>query len=199
MRKIFSFLFAVLIFFLFPTATSAAVRLTPTEIVIGEVTKLTMLSSTDKDSEPVGEVRLTIPANIEIVAMQEKQGWRSRSGETTEVAWSGGTIAPGTFEEFSFLVRASGNVRSIEIPVLQVHKKGSVTKWTGEEENRPPLGIKVIDRSTIDRLQEEVREMTLAQPILNVGMMRTTLNTWISLAGVALGGTALYLFRKGRR
>ena len=92
---------------------------------------------------------------------------------------------------------ARGDVRSVEIPVLQVHKKGSVTKGTGEEESRPPLGIKVIDRSTIDRLQEEVREMTLAQPILNVGVMRTTLNTWISLAGVLLGGTALYLLRKG--
>lgn len=214
MQKIFSSLCIILIFLVFPTATFAAVRSTPTEIVIGEITKLTILSSTDNDQEAVGEVRLTIPANIEVVAVQEKQGWRSRTGkppadsqknaETTEVAWSGGAIAEGAFEEFSFLVRARGDVRSVEIPVLQVHKKGSVTKWTGEEENRPPLTIKIVDRASVDRLNEQVREMTLAQPILDVGIVRTSINTWIGLAGVTLGGTALYLTRrynekKGRR
>lgn len=97
---------------------------------------------------PTTQVRLVIPEGLENVTPYVKPGWKiqmQKTGEgegakVTEITWSGGEIAEGLRDSFTFRAVTPSDEVTLQWKAYQTYSDGTVVSWDqapteGEEES----------------------------------------------------------------
>ncbi len=109
-------------------------EITPSSIQTGKPTFFTLAAANEKES-PITKVQVAFPDGAAVgEATRTPAGWTaSRSGQT--VTWTGGKLAPGTFEQWGFEIEgadqpgtltftvtltAAGEAEEVKVPVTAV-------------------------------------------------------------------------------
>lgn len=70
--------------------------------------------------QPTTALRIAIPAGLEAIEPQQKEGWQASTSQT-EFGWSGGTVPDHQHEEFAFAATVSADAAGqILLPIVQV-------------------------------------------------------------------------------
>jgi uncharacterized protein YcnI len=134
---------------LFAAPASAHVAVSPETVAPGESAQLTFRVPNESDRADTVSVEVALPedAHFDFVSVAASPGWtheETRSGDrVTSITWSGGTIAPGEFHEFSLVVGPVEGVDTLEFKAVQTYDDGEVVRWidptvAGEDEPEHP-------------------------------------------------------------
>jgi uncharacterized protein YcnI len=128
----------------------AHVTVNPNEATKGGFTKLTFRVPNEEDAADTVSVAVSFDQAhpISSVSVKPKAGWtidveksplptpvtNDDGGTITEavskITWSGGTIAPGQFDEFDVSVGPlPDDVDSLQFPAIQTYSDGTVVQW----------------------------------------------------------------------
>ncbi len=118
------------------SAADGQVDLVPKEVAPGAWERFE-LRVINQVAAPTTEVVLTVPEAVGILAVHADQaGWVFHVETATDstpqrIRWSGGTIAPGEFREFTFLGRVPTDARRNELifPVTITKSDGALLEW----------------------------------------------------------------------
>ena len=198
---------AIALLVLLAAPASAHVSANPGAVEAGEAAAITFRvpnETTDADTTSV-EIFLPEDASFEFVSVKPVAGWEhteTKSGDTiTAVKWSGGTIAPGEYQEFSL---SFGPVvaGSLEFKALQTYDNGDIVRWIdptveGEDEPEHPAPTVTVTKEGAD---DEAATSDETSDPGDEGEDGTDMATFAALAlgGVALVG-ALAALIMGRR
>lgn len=195
----------------------AHVTVNPDEAPKGSFTKVTFRVPNETDTSNTTSVEVNMPedATIANVSVKPVPGWTANietrtleepiqgdDGEVTEVVdkvtWSGGTVAPGEFQEFDVsLGPLPEDLDQVEFPAIQTYDDGSEVRWIeepgadGSEPEHPVPTLTLVDATdeggseaavpiSADSEDDDDSSNTLAIVALVVGGL-----------GVILGGLAL--------
>ena len=196
-----------------PTA-AAHVTLNPRDAVADSFAKFDVRVPNERPTADTIGVTVRLPQGLTDVSFQAKPGWRRtvtmqklakpitvEGEQVTErvatVSWSGGTIAPGEFDEFGISAHVPNTPgRVLVFPALQTYTGGEVVRWIGSPDADEPA----------PRVQVTAAGGTNAAPTQAAaeegadGDDRSYLALGLAIAGLAAGVIALgvALFR-GRR
>ena len=132
-------LFAISLLVSVPAVAVAQVAINPqvTTPAAWERFAIRVINQTDTATVAV---RVEVPEVILILGVQPKSGWTIHTAPATEnsrqaISWTGGSLAKGQFEEFTFLGRLDPNAKRepLGFPVRIQRANGSVVEW-----RRPP-------------------------------------------------------------
>jgi len=117
----------------------AHVEVLPSTAVKGESTEFTVRVPAEEGLTTT-QVRVTFPAEVSVYAIADAPGWTTKilkrpDGRIGGVIWSGGSIAPGHYANFTFL-GTPFSTGSAVFPSWQTTSSGKVKRWTGPPE--PP-------------------------------------------------------------
>ena len=103
---------------------------------------------TERDT-PTVRIEAEFPPEVSVAEIDRKQGWdieskRNAEGRIVAVVWSGGSIARGEAEAFSFLARNPLEEGTLVWKVIQIHADGSRAEWTAEPGSRNPAPVTTI-------------------------------------------------------
>lgn len=139
---------------------AAHVSLNPGEWEAGGFARFDIRVPNERDNAGTVELTVQFPENIISARFQPMPGWERtiematldepivEEGEEpiterlASVTWSGGTIAPGEFEEFglSFQVPETPG-EALVFPAIQTYSNGEVVRWIGPEDADAPAPI----------------------------------------------------------
>jgi uncharacterized protein YcnI len=131
---------------------AAHVTVNPSEAAQGGFEKLTFRVPNERDDSGTTAVEVNMPADavLQYVSVQPVAGWtadvamrpldepvEAEGGTVTEVVdkitWTGGTINPGEFEEFSISAGVlPDDVDKLEFPAIQTYASGEEVRWIEE-------------------------------------------------------------------
>ena len=122
--------------FFFVASAFAHVTIAPRESSTGGSETYTMRVPTERDSATV-RIEAEFPMGMTVSDFETKTGWTiepttNAAGEVVSVVWSGGSIAPGQAEQFSFTARNPGDATTLMWQVVQTHADGRTAEWMGE-------------------------------------------------------------------
>ena len=148
----------VLALLLAPMA-GAHVTVNPDEAAAGSFARFDVRAPNERDNADTTEVTVQLPEGLFFVSFQPKPGWE-RTVEMEElsepvevfgspvtervasVTWSGGTIAPGEFDEFGFSALVPEEEgQELVFPSLQTYSNGEVVRWIGPPDADEPAPI----------------------------------------------------------
>jgi periplasmic copper chaperone A len=166
---------------------------------------------------PTTKVTLRLPKELTFVGFQPKPGWKrtvvmaklakpiTADGETVtervaQVTWSGGSIAPGEFDEFGISARMPDTPgKALVFPTLQTYQGGEVVRWIGppDAEEPAPRILLTAAASEGDRPTETTAAPTGAN---DESDSSSTVAIVLSIIGIVAGLIALgvALYRKPR-
>jgi uncharacterized protein YcnI len=138
------------------TPALAHVSVNPSEVTAGEFATLTFRVPNESDSASTVGVQIVLPegAPFSSVSVKPTAGWEHTVAETDEavtgIAWEGGEIAPGEFQEFEISVGPVPAVDKLEFKALQTYSDGEVVRWIdpvveGEDAEHPAPTATVVD------------------------------------------------------
>ena len=130
-------------------AASAHVTVQPPTAAQGGYAKLAFRVPNEKDSADTTQLEVQFPTDhpIASVSVQPKDGWtykvttmplaqpiQTDDGQITEavsdIVWTGGTIKPGEFDEFSVSAGPlPTDVTSLQFKAFQTYSDGDVVRW----------------------------------------------------------------------
>jgi len=197
---------------------SAHVSVDPSEASKGSFTKVAFRVPNETDSANTTSVEVNMPEDAPIanVSVQPVPGWTANietrtletpiqgdDGEVSEVVdkvtWSGGTIAPGEFQDFDVsLGPLPEDLDQVEFPAIQTYDDGTEVRWieepgaNGEEPEHPVPTLLLTAAAADDEGGNEA-----AAPISSESEDDDSSNTLAIVAlvvggiGVILGGLAL--------
>lgn len=118
----------------------AHVVVTPTETTTATRQDFSVGVPNEKDI-PTTAVRVVIPEGLESVTPYVKPGWEittKTSGEgeeakVTEITWSGGEIAKGLRDAFTFRAMTPSNDTTLAWKAYQTYSDGTVVSWDQKE------------------------------------------------------------------
>jgi periplasmic copper chaperone A len=136
---------------------AAHVTIQPSTAAQGSFSKLTFRVPNEESSADTTQLEVQFPPDhpIPSVSVQPVDGWtykvtttklaqpmKTDDGEVTEavsdIVWSGGTIKPGEFQEFSVSAGPlPTDVSQLEFKAVQTYSNGDVVRWI---EDTPPGG-----------------------------------------------------------
>jgi uncharacterized protein YcnI len=139
---------------------AAHVSLNPGEWEAGGFARFDIRVPNERDNAGTVELTVQFPENVISARFQPMPGWERtiematldepivEEGEEpiterlASVTWSGGTIAPGEFEEFglSFQVPETPG-EALVFPAIQTYSNGEVVRWIGPEDADAPAPI----------------------------------------------------------
>jgi uncharacterized protein YcnI len=126
---------------------SAHVTVWPQTSTVSAEEMYTMRVPTERN-DPTVKIVLQIPANVSFDSYEPVPGWtvtedKDASGNVTRVTWTAtaGGIAPGQFQEFSFIAENPKNPGSIAWNAFQYYKDGTIVAWTGAPGSDTPHSI----------------------------------------------------------
>jgi uncharacterized protein YcnI len=127
------------------SAAQAHVTVLPRESTAGATQKYTVRVPNEKTIANV-RVEVEFPANVEIMSVSEKAGWKlevkkDASGKATGAVWSGASLAPRDIAEFEFLARNPNGETKLVWKAVQVYEDGSRSEWTGPQGTRSPAPV----------------------------------------------------------
>ena len=112
----------------------AHVTVSPTESVSGRSEKYTMRVPNERAASTVS-LEVQIPANINVSYFESKPGWklthkRDEKGKIIAAVWTGSSIGPNEYMEFSFLGRNPADAATINWKIIQTYSDGTNSEWT---------------------------------------------------------------------
>jgi uncharacterized protein YcnI len=141
----------------------AHVTVQPTEATTGSFSGFAVRVPNERTDADTTEVEVQFPETVTNVSVQPHAGWDYEvkmktldepievfGEEVTEavdtITWSGGSIAPGEFDEFGFSVRTPDEPGELVFPALQTYDSGEVVEWIGDEDaDEPAAHVQVLD------------------------------------------------------
>ncbi len=131
----------------FVGVASAHVTVWPKTSTVGAWEKYTMRVPTEKDI-PTVKIVLKIPNGVTFESYEAVPGWtvteqKDASGKVTSVTWTAksGGIAPGQFQEFSFVAQNPKTPEKAAWDAYQYYQDKSIVEWTGDENSQTPHSI----------------------------------------------------------
>ncbi|HEX2046062.1 MAG TPA: YcnI family protein [Gaiellaceae bacterium] len=172
-RALVAFLVAVLVA---PATAAAHVTVNPGEWEAGGFARFAVRVPNERDNADTTEITMQFPGNVLSASFQPTPGWERRvemaaldepieeEGEEpiteriASVTWTGGTIAPGEFQEFgvSFQVPETPG-EELVFPAIQTYSNGEVVRWIG-----PPDADTPAPRVTVLQPEQEEEGGTAA-------------------------------------
>jgi len=163
-------------------------------------------------------VSVKLPEGLSDVAFQAKPGWKRTvtmaklakpitvEGETvtdrvSTVTWSGGSIAPGEFDEFGISAHVPNTPgRVLVFPALQTYTGGEVVRWIGAPDADAPAP-RIQLTAAAGESNTSPTATTVAADESDDDSDRSNLALGIAIAGLAAGLIALgvAIFRRPGR
>ena len=115
----------------------AHVEVLPSTAVKGESTEFTVRVPAEEGLTTT-QVRVTFPTEVSVYAIADAPGWTTKilkrpDGRIGGVIWSGGSIPPSHYADFTFL-GTPFSTGSAVFPAWQTTSGGKVKRWTGPPE-----------------------------------------------------------------
>lgn len=177
----------------------------------GGFAKYTVRVPNERDDASTTEVRLQLPEELEASRVQPLAGWTMELTEG-ELVISGGSIAPGEFQEFNFQARNPEQSSALAFPAVQVYDSGEEVAWVGEPESDEPAPVVEIVaaggeqedpggssaqvaelRSQVEQLQAATQQAddpaAATDPLVMVALV-------LGVLGMVSGGAALAVARR---
>jgi uncharacterized protein YcnI len=183
---------AVALLVLLAAPASAHVSANPGTVEAGEAAAITFRVPNETSDANTTSVEIFLPegTTFDFVSVKAVAGWQhteTKSGDDiTAVKWSGGTIAPGEYQEFSL---SFGPVvaGTLEFKALQTYDDGQIVRWIdpsveGEDEPEHPAPTVTVTKEGAGD------ESAVAANPDDKGADGTDFGTF---AALALGGVAL--------
>jgi len=129
-----------------PAVVQAHVTVAPKAINASSYEVFTLRVPTEKESDTV-KVRVEVPEGFAVSRVKPMPGWtyvmeKSADGKTVKaIAWSGGKIAPGEFQEFQFQGKSAANAGKYAFPAFQTYANGETVAWSGPSDAQTPASI----------------------------------------------------------
>lgn len=125
----------------FSSAVSAHVVVRPAEVVTAGFQTFTVGVPNEK-AIPTTKLSLVIPDGLQHVSPTQKAGWKIAIEEEGEnenttvksITWSGGEIADGFRDDFTFSARVPASATELQWKAYQTYADGSVVSWDQAEE-----------------------------------------------------------------
>src|SRR3954469_16795601 len=132
------------------------VTVNPNEVPAGSFARFDLRVPNEEASADTTKVTVQLPEGLNFTSFQPKAGWtrtvtkvklakpvQSDDGPVTEriatVTWSGGTIAPGEFDEFGFTAQVPDTEGSVLVfPTVQTYSDGAAVRWIGAADADEP-------------------------------------------------------------
>jgi uncharacterized protein YcnI len=193
---------------------SAHVTVQPSTAAQGSFTKLSFRVPNEESSADTTQLEVQFPTDhpIASVSVQPKEGWtykvtttklpqpiQTDDGQVTEavsdIVWTGGTIKPGEFDEFSVSAGPlPTGVDSLEFKALQTYSNGDVVRWientpAGGPEPDHPAPVLTLTKATADAATSGSDSDSTARVLGIIGIV-------VGVAGVAFGVGALLASRR---
>jgi uncharacterized protein YcnI len=150
---------------------SAHVTVNPREAAKGGFAKLTFRVPNERDDASTTSLAVRLPTDhpLASVSVRPTPGWTAKvergplptpvqtdDGQVTDavstITWSGGTIAPGEFQEFDISVGPlPDDADSLTFPAVQTYSSGEVVRWIeraqpgGTEPEHPAPTVRLTD------------------------------------------------------
>ncbi|MBI2862891.1 MAG: YcnI family protein [Chloroflexi bacterium] len=126
-------------------AASAHITVWPQQSTAGASERYTVRVPTEK-AVPTVKVRLEFPPEVTVSRFAPALGWqreveRDGTGRIAAVTWSGGSIAPDEFAEFTFLARNPQQAGKIAWKAYQTYQGGETMAWNGPENSEQPAAV----------------------------------------------------------
>jgi len=201
----------------------AHISVNPSEASKGGFEKLTFRVPNETDNANTIKLDVQIPTDppLASVSVQPKSGWTvevqksplatpvtNDDGNTvteavSEIIWSGGTIKPGEFDEFSISVGPLPDTDSLTFPAIQSYDNGTEVKWIDravegqpEPENPAPV-LKLTDAAgdSASAHNSSSSSETAAAPASTVVKKET--NNGLAIAALLIGALALIVAGAG--
>lgn len=120
----------------FTGAVSAHVGVGPADVKTGAYQTFTVSVPTERDN-PTVQVKLEIPMGLTSVTPTVKPGWTIQTEKheegkeimITAITWTGGEIAPGYRDEFTFRAKTPSGPTDLQWKAYQTYKGGVVVSW----------------------------------------------------------------------
>ncbi len=190
-------------------AAAGHVTVNPNEVEAGSFSRFAIRVPNERPEAATTKITLRLPAGLEFVGFQPKAGWKrtvtmakldqpitTEDGETvTEriatVTWTGGSIAPGEFDEFGLSAKvpdAAGT--TLVFPANQTYSNGEVVRWIGAPDADAPAA-----RVTLTAAEGEAAATPVAAPTTTEADDSTKENVALGfgIAGLVAGLAALGL------
>jgi periplasmic copper chaperone A len=148
----------------------------PNEEATANTTKVVIVFPTD---HPIGDASVeAVPGwTVKVEKTKLDKPIQTDEGEVTEavsqVTWSGGTIAPESFQQFTIEVGLPDDADSLEFKALQTYDNGTTVRWI---EPTPPDGTEPENPAPV---------LTLTAPEGDHGTTSTTAATSPTTSGTA--------------
>ena len=108
---------------------SAHEEISPVTVPTGKAVFLTLLAANETRSA-LNRITLTAPSGVEYGgATRQPAGWTGQRSGTT-VTWSGGSLAPGAFEEWGFEIEAVDQPGPLRFRVASAYASGGTDTHT---------------------------------------------------------------------
>lgn len=153
----------------------AHVTVQPTEARTNSFSRFVVRVPNERDNASTVKIEVQLPDSLVAVSFEPKPGWTRRierkplsapvevfgeqvSDYIATVAWEGGRIGPGEFEEFGFSARTPQSATALSFPAVQTYDNGEVVRWIGPAGSEEPAGhVKTFalpegDLATLSRL-----------------------------------------------
>lgn len=191
-------------------AAAAHVTLNPNTVPTDSFSRFAVRVPTERPDASTVKVTLELPEGLAFVSFQPKPGWERTvtmekldppielfGEKITEriatVTWSGGSIAPGEFDEFGLSAKVPDAVgRALVFPAVQTYSSGEVVRWIG-----PPDADEPAPRVTLTAAEGAPEPSTAtasdAGSSEEDGNGRTNLALGFGIAGLLAGIAAIGL------
>jgi len=139
---------ALLLLFTVPSAL-AHVTISPRESTAGASETYTIRVPNERGADTV-RIEMEIPMGVSVSEFEPASGWQIEStmgaeGNSNVAVWSGGSIAVGESQEFSFSAQNPDQEITLVWKVVQIRADGSRAEWIGERGSSNPAPMVELD------------------------------------------------------
>ncbi len=141
---------AIALALLFTTQNALAhVTISPRESTAGASETYTIRVPNERGADTV-RIEMEIPMGVIVSEFEPVSGWQiesnmSAEGSISTAVWSGGSIAVGESQEFSFSAQNPDQQITLVWKVVQIRADGSRAEWVGERGSNNPAPVVELD------------------------------------------------------
>ncbi len=195
------------------------VTLNPNQVPAGSEARFDLRVPNEEQSADTTKVTVQLPQGLNFTSFQPKPGGtrtvtkvklakpvQSDDGPVTErvatVTWSGGTIAPGEFDEFGFTGKVPDTEGTVLVfPAVQTYSDGAIVRWIGAaDSDEPAPRVTLAAAASADHhATTTTAAASSADSSHDDGESRANVGIVLGAVGLAAGLVALGFVIAGRR